>query len=59
MSEDVLTTSEAAAALKIHPRTWIRYWREGKLRRVEPIETGRGYRWRAEDVNYIKEIGFA
>jgi excisionase family DNA binding protein len=50
--EDWLTTKEAAAYLKVHPKTLYRYVRSGMLRQYQPAGIGRP-RFRREDLDAL------
>jgi excisionase family DNA binding protein len=49
-----LTSKEAAAYLKLHPKTLYRYVRAGKLQQYRPAGTGRP-RFRREDLDALLE----
>jgi excisionase family DNA binding protein len=56
---ELITTKEAASRLKIHWRTLIRWWKDGRLDdlNISPVQFGRYHRWSAEDITTIKKRG--
>lgn len=50
--EEWLTTKEAAAYLKVHPKTIYRYVKIGALRQYQPVGVGRP-RFRREDLEAV------
>jgi excisionase family DNA binding protein len=41
----LLTTTEAAAVLRVHPRTLMRYASDAAARLPHPVRVGRTVRW--------------
>ncbi len=59
MTEELLTTIEAAALLRVHPNTLRNWKKSGAVPAVDLGDTGRIIRWRKSDIEGMINNGVA